>query len=163
MSRQLSELETVLQQMVIEHRRLLAHTEKHASAMQAFDLAAMDDAGRLQHASRARIAMLDQRRRMLAQQIGKSLNVSGELTIRKLAELNPGRCDALMQIRAELKQLIEQIGARTHISGKLAAAVLGHLNLIVRLIAGAVEKAGLYTKNGIPKVSSRIGVMEAVG
>ena len=27
----------------------------------------------------------------------------------------------------------------------------------------AVEKAGLYTKQGIPQVSSRIGVMEAVG
>jgi hypothetical protein len=26
-----------------------------------------------------------------------------------------------------------------------------------------VEKAGLYTKNGIPKMSARIGVMEAIG
>jgi hypothetical protein len=37
------------------------------------------------------------------------------------------------------------------------------LNTVVRLLAGAVEKAGLYTKHGVPQVSSRIGVMEAVG
>ena len=48
-------------------------------------------------------------------------------------------------------------------AGRLASAVLGHLNTVVRLLAGAVEKAGLYTKQGIPQVSARIGVMEAVG
>ena len=45
----------------------------------------------------------------------------------------------------------------------LAGAVLGHLNTVVRLIAGAVERAGIYTKSGVPQVSNRIGVMEAVG
>jgi hypothetical protein len=37
------------------------------------------------------------------------------------------------------------------------------LNTVVRLIAGAVEQAGVYTKTGSPKVSGRIGVLEAVG
>jgi len=32
----------------------------------------------------------------------------------------------------------------------------------VRLLAGSVEQAGLYTKHGVPKVSARIGMMEAV-
>jgi hypothetical protein len=45
----------------------------------------------------------------------------------------------------------------------LAGAVLGHLNTVVRLIAGAVEQAGVYTKQGVPQVSARIGVIEAVG
>jgi len=30
-------------------------------------------------------------------------------------------------------------------------------------LVGEVERAGVYTKHGIPKVSARIGVMEAVG
>ena len=30
-------------------------------------------------------------------------------------------------------------------------------------LAGAVERAGVYTKDGIPRVSGRIGIMEAVG
>ena len=69
----------------------------------------------------------------------------------------------LLKLRDELKKTIEQIQTRTHIAGRFAGAVLGHLNTVVRLIAGAVERAGIYTKNGVPQVSNRIGVMEAVG
>jgi hypothetical protein len=41
--------------------------------------------------------------------------------------------------------------------------VLGHLNVAVRALSGAVQQAGVYTKTGLPKVSGRIGAMEAVG
>ena len=163
MSRQLCELEAILQQLVVEHRRLLSHVEQHEAAMKAFDLKNMDDAGQLQESSRLRIAMLEQRRRNVVVQMTKAMNVRGDVTVRQLAGLFPSRADALMQLRAELKSVVEQIQARTHVTGKLAGAVLGHLNMVVRLIAGVVEKAGLYTKNGVPQVSSRIGMMEAVG
>lgn len=163
MSRQLCELEAILQQLVVEHRRLLSHVERHELAMKAFDLKNMDDAGQLQESSRLRIAMLEQRRRNLVVQMTKAMNVRGDVTVRQLAGLFPSRADALMQLRAELRSVVEQIQARTHVTGKLAGAVLGHLNTVVRLIAGVVEKAGLYTKNGVPQVSNRIGMMEAIG
>lgn len=163
MSRQLCELEAILRQLIVEHRRLLAHVERHEAAMKAFDLKNMDDAGQFQESSRLRIAMLEQRRRNLVVQMTKAINVRGDVTVRRLADLFPARADALMEIRAELKSVVEQVRARTHVTGKLATAVLGHLNTVVRLVAGVVEKAGLYTKNGVPQVSSRIGMMEAVG
>jgi hypothetical protein len=163
MSRQLSELEAILQQLVVEHRRLLSFVEKHEAAMRAFDLRAMDDAGHLQEASRLRIAMLEQRRRNAVVQLTKGMNLKGEVTVRALAAVFPARADALMRLRSDLKLAVEQIQARTHVTGKLAAAVLGHLNTVVRLVAGVVEKAGLYTKSGVPRVSNRIGVMEAIG
>ena len=37
-----------------------------------------------------------------------------------------------------------------------------YVQLAKRLLAGAVERAGVYTKDGVPRVSSRIGIMEAV-
>ena len=37
---------------------------------------------------------------------------------------------------------------RTQVAGRLAAAVLGHLNTVVRLLAGAVEKAGALHETG---------------
>ena len=163
MSRQVLELEIIIQQMVFEHRKLLGFVEKHELAMKALDLRGMDDSGRLQEASRLRIAMLEQRRRAAVAQLAKALNLSGDLKIRLIAERFPERKEPLMKLRSELKQVAEQIAAHTHVTGKLAGAVLGHLNTVVRLLAGAVEKAGLYTKNGIPQVSSRIGMMEAVG
>ena len=163
MSRQLCELEPLLQQMIVEHLKLLAHIDKHEAAMKAFDLRAIDEATRLQEGSRLRIAALEQRRRAVASQLCKPGSAAGELTLRKLAALQPERSAALLQIGGELRNLVEQIAAKTHVTRKLASTVLGHLNTVVRLVAGAVEKAGLYTKNGTPKVSGRIGMMEAVG
>jgi len=163
MSRQISELEAVLRQLIQEHTRLLAHATTYGAAMQAFDLRAMDDAGREQEASRLRLTMLDQRRRTIVQQIGKAMNIKGELTVTKIAAMNPENAMALLELRKQLKELVEQVAARNKISGKVAGAVLGHLNTVVRLLAGAVERAGLYTKNGVPQVSGRIGGMEAVG
>ena len=163
MSRQLVDLEAVLQQLINEHRRLLAHIEAQQAAMKAFDLKAMDAAMGQQEASRLRIATLETKRRLLVQQLARAAKVDGNVTITKLASLYPARGIALSKLRDELKTVIGQVTSRTNVAGKLAGAVLGHLNTVVRLLAGAVEKAGVYTKHGVPQVSARIGVMEAVG
>lgn len=163
MSPLLGELETVLEQLIAEHRRLLAQLDKHQAAMKALDAAGIEQAGQLQQASRTCIAALEQRRRTLVTRLAPAANPREELTLKKLAELYPARSPVLLRLRAELRAVVEQITARARISAKLAAAVLGHLNTVVRLLAGAVERAGLYTKDGTPQVSNRIGMMEAVG
>ena len=164
MSRLLPELENLLRLLVAEHRRLLAHLDAQQAAMKAFDLKALDDRRNQQEASRLRIAGLETKRRSLVLQIAKALRVDPNgLTITKLVELQPQCRTSLLPPRDELKALAAQITARTHVAGRLAGAVLGHLNTVVRLLAGAVEKSGLYTKQGVPRVSARIGVMEAVG
>lgn len=163
-SRLLPELENVLQLLAAEHRRLLTHVETQQAAMKAFDLRALDEARNQQEASRLRVATLESKRRSLVQLIAKTLPPAGQpLTITRLAELQPARREALLKLRDELKDLAGQISARAHVAGRLASAVLGHLNTVVRLLAGAVEKTGVYTKQGVPRVSPRIGVMEAVG
>lgn len=163
MSRLLPELESVLRLLADEHRRLLAHVEAHEAAMKAFDLRALDEARNRQEASRLRVAALEVKRRVLVSQIAKGLKLEGNVTISRLAELHPPRRDALLRLRDELKELAQKVANRSHVAGRLASSVLGHLNTVVRLLAGAVEKAGLYTKHGVPQVSTRIGMMEAVG
>lgn len=160
---QVCELEIVLGQLIAEHHRLLAQVERHAEAMKKIDLPAMEDSGRQQEACRLRINALEQRRRYLVQQISRAANQPGELTLPLLAGMFPARAASLHKLRSELKSVAGQIANRTRISGKVAAAVLGHLNTAVRLVAGAVERAGLYTKKGIPRASRRIGMMETVG
>src|SRR3954468_20787001 len=138
----LPDLENVLQLLVAEHRRLLAHLEAQQAAMKTFDLKALDDARNQQEASRLRVAALENKRRALVMQVARQLRVDAQgLTITRLAELQPARRDALLKAREELKALAAQITARTHVSGRLAGAVLGHLNTVVRLLAGAVEKS----------------------
>ncbi len=163
MSRQVVEIESILQRLVDEHRRLLSHVDAQQGAMKAFDLKAMDAAVHLQEAARLRIAALETQRRVAIRQVARTLKFNGELTIQKLAELVPTRGPTLLKLRDDLKALVSQIMARNHVAGKLAGAVLGHLNTVVRLLAGAVEQAGIYTKYGVPQVATRIGVLEAVG
>ena len=62
MSQQVLELETILQQMLLEHHKLLAHVDAPQAAMKAFNLKAMDDAVNLQEAMRLRIATLETKR-----------------------------------------------------------------------------------------------------
>lgn len=163
MSRQVFELETLLQQLIDEHHKLLAHVDRHQVAMKALDLKSMDDAVRLQEATRLRIANLEVRRRQAVIMIGRAHRMANAPSLSDLAAMYPPSAAKLNKLRDELKGVIQKVQRKSHVAGRLASAVLGHLNTVVRLLAGAVEKAGLYTKQGVPQVSSRIGVMEAVG
>jgi hypothetical protein len=166
MSRLVADLEGVLQGLVTEHRKLLRHVEDHGKAVRAMDLKAMDAAAAQQEAARLRIAALETRRKSVALQLARTMKIDpgpAGLTLSRLAELHPPRRDALLQFRRELRELAGAITAHTTVSGRVARAVLGHLNTAVRLLAGAVERAGTYTRQGTPKVARRIGAMEAVG
>ncbi|HEY7116612.1 MAG TPA: flagellar export chaperone FlgN [Tepidisphaeraceae bacterium] len=163
MSRQISELETLLQNLIDEHQKLLGHVEKHQAAMKSFDLKAMDDVLRLQEGARLRIATLETKRRTLITALARAHRMSQLPTLPDIAAMYPANGPRLLKLRDDLKATIQKVQTRTHVAGRLASAVVGHLNTVVRLLAGAVEKAGLYTKQGIPQVSARIGVMEAVG
>ena len=163
MSRQVCELETILQQLVAENRKLLLHLEAHLAAMKKLDRKAMDEAAAQQEASRVRIAILENRRRAMTAQLAKILRVEGDLTISRLSAAFPAKAQALTSLRNDLKTAMQAVQGKAYIASRVAGAVLGHLNIAVRLLAGAVEKAGVYTKQGVPKVASRIGVMEAIG
>jgi hypothetical protein len=163
MSRHLIELESVMQLLVDEHRRMLAHVEAQQNAMRSMHLQAMEDATHRQESSRLRIVALDTRRRLLVQQISKLGRSAGELTLSQIAAASPQNGAKLQALRDELKELMGKIGERTHVAGRLASAVLGHLNTALRLVAGAVGESGVYTRSGVPRVSNRIGVIEAFG
>jgi hypothetical protein len=159
----ISELEALLNELIAEHQRLLKQFHAQQGAMKAFDMKQMDVVNRLQEASRLRITSLELKRQGVVLQLGRANGLPGTATIGDLARLNPQRSAVLLNQRHVLKELMGQVASRARVSGRLASAVLGHLNTVVRLLAGAVGKAGLYTKHGVPQVSARIGVMEAVG
>jgi hypothetical protein len=157
------QLEAVLREMITEHRALLKDVETHSAAIRRLDAQAMAAAGVRQEAARSRIAVLENKRRVYAQLEARQLRISGDVTLQKIADaVEPGRRQVLIQLRDELKRVAMEIASKTHVAGKVAGAVLGHLNTAVRLISGAVEHAGTYTKYGTPRVARRIGVMEAV-
>jgi hypothetical protein len=163
MSRQISELENLLRAMIAEHRRMLETIDPQQKAMRTFNLKTIEEINGAQEACRLRIATLETKRRMLVGQIARAARINGEAKINRIAEMFPEHKAELLHLRNELQGLIKTISERTRVSGKVAGAVLGHLNTVVRLISGIVEQAGLYTKYGVPQVSARIGLLEAVG
>lgn len=163
MSRYITDLHGVLTQLITEHRRLLDFLVAQHAAMKKFDLNSMADLMPRQEMVRLRIIELEGKRRGIMRQITVSLKLPEEPRLVRIAELYPPQADALLKARQELRDLAAKISQRTQGSGRLASAVLGHLNTVVRILAGAAKRAGLYTRQGIPRVGTRIGVMDAVG
>jgi chromosome segregation ATPase len=163
MATAVDELETILKQLIGEHEKLLRQMQSQQAAMKKLDQSAMEDISHLQEATRLRISSLETRRRAVVNQLAKTLRIEGRATLARIAESMPAARAKLLGLRNRLKELVAQVSARATVAGKLAGAVLGHLNTVVRLLAGSVEQAGLYTKNGVPQVSTRIGMLEAVG
>jgi hypothetical protein len=163
MSRHISDLQAILSQLAAEHRKLFDQLEAQHAAMKKFDLPVIADWITRSEATRLRINDLESRRRNLMRQITVSLKLPAEPRLTRLAELFPPQAAGLLKARQELRDLATRILRRSQGSSRLASAVLGHLNTVVRLLAGAVERAGLYNKQGIPRVVSRVGVMDAIG
>jgi flagellar biosynthesis/type III secretory pathway chaperone len=159
----LQELLGVLRRLVAEHQALLRELEAQRDAMKRLDLASLDAATRAQEQSRSRIVQLEQRRRAIVEQLARSLKLTAPLSLAKLAQASSEHGAALLALRDELRSLIEQVRVAGQVSTRVAGAVVGHMNTVLRLIGTVAQQAGGYTRSGAPRVASRIGVMEAVG
>jgi FlgN protein len=157
------DLETILADLLVEHRKMLKHLEIHQAAMQELRLPDMEAARRQQEACRARIIALESRRRTQVQQIARINQIQIQPKIPQLIEMYPQRRVQLLKLQGDLRTTMKEVSARSFIASKLASAVLGHLNTAMRILAGAVGGGGVYTQRGTPKMARRIGVMEAVG
>src|SRR5688572_1740903 len=163
MQREVTQLQIILQQLITEHGKLLEHLAAQQMAMKKMDLPALEQLAGLQDAARMRIVALDGKRRTLVQLLAAMLKISGAPKLSRLAEALPQHKHVLLTLREQLKTKVAEVASRSTVAGRVAGALLGHLNTVVRLLAGAVEHAGLYTKQGTPKMSTRVGVIEAVG
>lgn len=157
------ELLNALRRLVAEHQALLRLLEAQRDAMQRLDLESLDAATRSQEQSRSRIAQLEQRRRSVAEQLARSLRLAAPLSLARLASALPEHGAALLECGEELRRLVEQVRVAAQVSARVAGAVVGHMNTVLRLIGTVAQQAGGYTRSGTPRVASRVGVMEAVG
>jgi len=147
---------------VAEHEKLLSLLEEQHQALRALDAHRVQELSAKQESSRLRIAGLESRRRLVVQQLCLASRMIGEPTIARLAATFPQAGAPLLALRDKLRLLAAAVSNRAQIAGKVAGALLGHLNTVVRLVSGVTEQARLYNKQGVHAVSSRIGAMEAV-
>jgi hypothetical protein len=161
--RMLAELEELLTAMTAEHAKLGVAIDGLSAAMKALDLKAMDVARRNQEGCRGRIASMEGRRRNVVRQLARLHALAGEPKVPVLADLYPARRTALLAARQKLRDAVADANRRNRIASGLARSVLGHLNAAVRAFARAVDRPGTYTRDGLPRLARRIGIMEAVG
>jgi flagellar biogenesis protein FliO len=158
----IAELEKLLVALVKEHQLLSDAVQLHQDSMRKFKPEELAAAQAAIESSRTRILSHESRRRVVAQQIARLHKLPMNASLEQIAEAAPQYRKNLLRLREELKTLAAQITRKTTVSAKVAGAMLGHLNTVVRVVAGAVQQAAVYTKQGMPTVASRIGVMEAV-
>ena len=85
-----------------------------------------------------------------------------DVTISQVAAAVPAHRTNLVRLRDELRTLTAEVAAKNGVSAKVAGAMMGHLNSVVRMVSGAVRQAGVYTRQGQHTIASRVGVMERV-
>jgi hypothetical protein len=156
------ELENILKLLIQEHQQLLAEVQRHQAAIKTINVPLMQASQARQEALRLKIGALEGRRAAVTAQLAFA-HKAPSLTLTKLAELNPQNRRKLLALRDELRAVIGQISQYTHVAARVTGAVLGHLNTVVRLLGGAMQQAGVYTRHGVPRAAGRIGVVEAVG
>ncbi len=161
--RLITELESVLEQLLDQHRKLIAQVSAHFEAMKRLDLTVMDQTKTMQQGSQSRIIFLEQQRRSLMIQIARVCQIQGDAKLSTLAELFPQRRLNLLRLRGELGKVVGDAARQGFVAGKLASAVLGHLNTAVRILARAVGDTGVYNGRGMATVSKRLGHMEITG
>lgn len=162
MSAPIVELEKLLTLLVRDHQELADAMQQHQQAMRNLRSDLLTSARTQIESCRNRILAHETRRRVVVQQIIRLHRLQPNPSLQQLAEVVPAYRDRLLKLREELTRLTAQIGRQNTISARLAGAMLGHLNTVVRIVSGAVQQASVYTKQGMPTVASRVGVMEAV-
>jgi hypothetical protein len=163
MSRPILELENLLPQLVAEYSRLAAAAQRYQLAMRALDTAAMDALQQEQERLRMRLAQMEVRRRATLQSIARFYKLDHLPTLSEIASLDAGRAGEIRRLQKELREVTARLQRHTSVSQRLAGALLGHLNGAVKLFAGVTQQPSTYTRHGGPKITGRIGGLEAVG
>lgn len=160
MEKLICELEQVLLSLIERHGELRAAAEAAQQAMRKLDAAALDKASRRQEEARARVTALEKTRQTLVAQIGRMLQLRGPVNLVQLADALPLRRVRLLELRKRLRAAADTVRMGTAVTGRVAQALLGHFNTVLRHLAGAGGGGGLYTASG-PAMGRRIGAMEA--
>lgn len=158
-----ADLQNLLQLLIAEHEKLLVQLDVQQAAMKTLDLKQLDDCARQQDGLRHRIATLETRRRQIVTHLARMLRIDGPPTLAGIADKLPQDRARLLALRDRLRALVSKASNRATVTSRVANALVGHLNTAVRLLAGAVAQAGVYTKQGTAQAPQRIGRLEAVG
>jgi hypothetical protein len=101
----------------------------------------------------------------LARELRLAVPAGQEPTLSQLATAigdSPAR-QRLLGRRDELRAVVGDVATASQVTGRIAGAMLGHLNSALRLLAAAMRDAGTYNRKGSPRCSGGLGAIELIG
>lgn len=151
----ISELESLCAQLVREHAAWRDLLRRQTDAMKALRPDQIELLSAEQEQLLRRIGALEQRRRALALAVARQGRLSGEPTLAQLAAAFPQRATALHALRAQLRDVAAQVQEASRVAARVASAMVGHLGMVVRAVAGGIEAQAVYTRSGSVSPSPR--------
>jgi hypothetical protein len=149
MDKLVTELLTLLRELLAGQDRLLKLALARREAMRVFDIARLETLAAQERTEALKMADLDRRRQVLVGQFRVVLGKGVEPTVTEIARrVNEPMRSRLLGLAGQLKQTVEQVERNTRINATISETVVKGLAKVLKVVTGLAQHAGLYMRNG---------------
>jgi hypothetical protein len=149
MDKLVTELLSLLREMLAGQQRLLTLAVARRDAMRAFDVARLEALTEQERAELQAQAAVDARRKALVVQIKAAVGKNVDPTVSEIAKrVGEPQRSQLLALAAQIKAAVEQVERNTRINATVSDAVVKGLAKVLKVVTGMAQHAGLYMRNG---------------
>ena len=161
MDKLITDLLSLLRDLLAGQQRLLNVALARREAMRTFDIARLEAIAIQERAETANLAALDRRRQQVTAQIRGILPQHVDATVSEVARraAEPAK-SRLLALAAQLKEAVEQVERNTRINATVSEAVVKGLAKVLKVVTGLAQHAGLYMRNGRKAAMRGIHLLE---
>jgi flagellar biosynthesis/type III secretory pathway chaperone len=161
MDKLVSELLSLLRDLLAGQQQLLQLGLSRRDAMRTFDVSRMENLAAQEKIALERLAFLDRRRQQITAQIRATLPRNVEPTVSEIARRVPEpQKSQLLALAAQLKETVEQVERNTRINATISETVIKGLAKVLKVVTGLAQHAGLYMRNGRKAAMHGIHLLE---
>jgi hypothetical protein len=149
MDKLVTELLTLLRELLAGQERLLGLALARREAMRTFDISRLEMVAGQERVETGRMAELEKRRMALTSQMRATLGAGSAVTVTEVARRveEPAKSQ-LLGLAAQLKETVEQVERNTRINATISETVVKGLAKVLKIVTGLAQHAGLYMRNG---------------
>jgi hypothetical protein len=149
MDKLVTELLTLLRELLAGQERLLGLALARREAMRTLDISRLETVAGQERVETGRLAELDKRRAALTSQMRAAMGGQAAVTVTEVARRveEPAKSQ-LLALAAQLKETVEKVERNTRINATISETVVKGLAKVLKIVTGLAQHAGLYMRNG---------------
>jgi hypothetical protein len=161
MDKLVTELLSLLREMLESQQRLLTIAMARQDAMRAFDVERLNALTDQEKGETDRAGDLDRKRKDVTSRLRNELGRNVPPTVTEVAKrVNEPVRSQLLATAAELKAVVEKVDRHTRINAKVSDAVVKGMARVLKVVTGMAQHAGLYMRNGRKAAVAGIHLLE---